>query len=329
MLDEALQQFSMRFGEVQQQVFESWVQPALFELGMGNFLEDAYTGTGWFMVGVLQIVIMLLGIGLLERFWPAEVQRGWRAVWPDVFYTCLHRLGVFRVAMFFMVAPWVDEFFGWAAVHGVQGIQLDALVAPWWTGVTDTAWFSLLLYLVAFDFVDYWIHRGQHASNRWWALHAVHHSQRQMTMWSDNRNHLLDDLLRDLILALVARSIGVAPGQFVAVVAITLMVESLSHANTRWRFGPLFEKLVVDPRFHRVHHAIGIGHESRGPGSLGGCNYAVLFPVWDILFGTANFRSAVEPTGIRDQLPEHGARDYGRGVWSQQWLGVKRLLSRA
>ena len=90
MLDEALQQFSMRFGEVQQQVFESWVQPALFELGMGNFLEDAYTGTGWFMVGVLQIVIMLLGIGLLERFWPAEVQRGWRAVWPDVFYTCLH-----------------------------------------------------------------------------------------------------------------------------------------------------------------------------------------------------------------------------------------------
>ena len=329
MLDEALQQFSMRFGEVQQQVFESWVQPALFDLGMGNFLEDAYTGTGWFMVGVLQILIMLLGIGLLERFWPAEVQRGWRAVWPDVFYTCLHRLGVFRVAMFFMVAPWVDEFFGWAAVHGVQGIQLDALVAPWWTGVTDTAWFSLLLYLVAFDFVDYWIHRGQHASNRWWALHAVHHSQRQMTMWSDNRNHLLDDLLRDLILALVARSIGVAPGQFVAVVAITLMVESLSHANTRWRFGPLFEKLVVDPRFHRVHHAIGIGHESRGPGSLGGCNYAVLFPVWDILFGTANFRSAVEPTGIRDQLPEHGARDYGRGVWSQQWLGVKRLLSRA
>jgi sterol desaturase/sphingolipid hydroxylase (fatty acid hydroxylase superfamily) len=329
MLDDALNEFSLHFGDVQQLVFESWVQPAMFALGMGNLLEDAYTATGWLMVGALQILVMIFCIGLLERLWPAEPQKGWRAVWPDVVYTLVHRLGVFRVAMFFLVAPWVDAFFGWAAVHGVQGIQLDAWVAPWWSGVTDTAWFSLLLYLVVFDFVDYWIHRGQHASNRWWALHALHHSQRQMTMWSDNRNHLFDDLLRDLILALVARSIGVAPGQFVAVVAITLMVESLSHANTRWRFGGLLDKLLVDPRFHRVHHAIGIGHESRGPGSLGGCNYAVLFPVWDILFRTADFRSQIEPTGIRDQLPEHGARDYGQGLWSQQWLGLKRLFGRA
>jgi len=24
-------------------------------------------------------------------------------------------------------------------------------------------------------------------------------------------------------------------------------------------------------------------------------------------------------------LPEHGGRDYGDGLWQQQWLGLKRL----
>ena len=37
---------------------------------------------------------------------------------------------------------------------------------------------------------------------------------------------------------------------------------------------------------------------------------------------------AVEPTGIRDQLPEQGGRDYGQGFWAQQWLGLKRLAGR-
>ena len=119
------------------------------------------------------------------------------------------------------------------------------------------------------------------------------------------------------------------PGQFVAVVAFTQLVESFSHANVRLGFGWLGERLLVSPRFHRQHHAIGIGHESHGPGTLGGCNFAVLFPLWDILFATARFDGRCEPTGIRDQLPEFGSRDYGRGFWRQQWLGLQRLLARS
>ena len=56
-----------------------------------------------------------------------------------------------------------------------------------------------------------------------------------------------------------------------------------------------------------------------------GNNYAVLFPLWDMLFRTANFGGDFGPTGIADQLPAEGGRDYGRGFWAQQWLGLKRL----
>ena len=55
----------------------------------------------------------------------------------------------------------------------------------------------------------------------------------------------------------------------------------------------------------------------------------MLFPVWDLLFGTARFEPRYDPTGIRDQLPEAGGRDYGRGFWAQQWRGLQRLFGAA
>jgi len=46
-----------------------------------------------------------------------------------------------------------------------------------------------------------------------------------------------------------------------------------------------------------------------------------------VLFGTANFEQRYDSTGVRDQVEAN--RDYGRGFWSQQWIGLKRLFGRA
>ncbi|MFX5562939.1 sterol desaturase family protein, partial [Acinetobacter baumannii] len=81
------------------------------------------------------------------------------------------------------------------------------------------------------------------------------------TLWSDNRNHLLDDLLRSLVFAVTALAIGVEPSQFLLLVALSQLMQSLQHANVRLHFGRIGERLLVSPRFHRTHHAIGIGHE--------------------------------------------------------------------
>jgi sterol desaturase/sphingolipid hydroxylase (fatty acid hydroxylase superfamily) len=317
------------FGQIQHWLFETAVQPAVFALGGASILEDAYDATGWLQIGLLQIAVMLAVIGPLQRWRPVEPLTDRAAVRVDVLYTLLHRLGLFRVAMFFAVDPLWDTLWGWLAVQGVTGWQLDTLIAPVWPGVSDTALAAFAVYLVVFDFANYWIHRGQHQFGGWWALHAVHHSQRQMTMWTDNRNHLLDSVVVDLVLVQLGHVIGVAPGQFVAVVAMSQLVESLSHANARLGFGWLGERLLVSPRFHRLHHSLGLGHESGGKGTLGGHNFAVLLPVWDVLFGTARFQGNDFATGIRDQLPEEGGREYGRGFWAQQRLGLLRLVGRA
>lgn len=310
------------FDSAQTLLFEGFVQPLVFSLGLGNLLEDAYAATGWLLLGLLQVAAMLLIMLVLERRWPVEPVTDRHAVTVDVIYSLVHRLGLFRLALFFTLEPLWDALLGQARLWGLETWHLDSL----WPGVTDVAWVSLLIYLVLFDFVGYWVHRAQHQFHWWWALHAVHHSQRQMTVWSDNRNHLLDDALLASVFALLAVLVGVEPGQFVAITVITRLLQSLQHANLRWHFGRVGERLLVSPRFHRLHHSIGIGHESSGRGTLGGHNFGVLLPWWDQLFGTANFDLRYDPTGVRDQLPNEGAVDYGHGFWAQQGLGLKRML---
>ncbi len=323
--NEAMDALTDAFAFLQQWLFETLVQPVGFALGQGNLLEKAYEGTGWLVVGLLQIAVMLVVIGPLQKRWPAEPMADARAVKIDILYTVIHRLGVFKLVMFFTLETWFENVWGQLRTMGLPTWHLDQV----WPGVTDQAVVSFVIYLVFFDFVHYWMHRAQHQSARWWALHALHHSQRQMTMWSDNRNHLLDDVITSLVLAAVAMLVGVGPGQFVALVAVSQLSENFQHANVRMWFGRVGERLWVSPRFHRRHHSIGIGHESdlEGRKVLGGCNFGVLLPWWDMLFGTADFQLRYDATGVRDQ-GEQG-RDYGQGFWAQQRLGLLRLLGRA
>jgi len=299
-------------------VFEGLVQPLLFASGSMGLAEVAFDFTEAMVLGAIEVLLLALVLGGFERLAPVEAMTDRAAVRTDIVYTLLHRLGGFGLMVFWLFTPLIDALEAKLRLLGVSRMNIDQL----WPGITDRPLVSFLMYLVVLDAVDYWLHRGQHRLQWWWQLHAVHHSQRQMTFWSDQRNHLLDDLIRDAILAMVAIAVGVAPGQFVALVMASRVLESLQHANLRWRWPGFLEKLLVSPSYHRLHHAIGFGHE----GPARGVNFAVLFPIWDILFRTADWRSGFVPTGIRDQLD---GRDYGRGFWSQQWRAIERWTGRA
>jgi len=315
------------FNDLHQAFFESVVQPLLMAMGWGGYLEPAFEGSMWFLFGLGQLLVLVAILGPLQRWRPVEPVTDTATVRTDMLYTVIHRLGIFKLGMFFLLEPILNSLMGQLSVLGWVTPQLDDV----WPGVTDQALVGFVLYLLVFDLVHYGIHRAQHQFDWWWKLHALHHAQRQMTMWSDNRNHLLDDVLTSAVLALCAQLIGLPPGQFVALVALTQLSESFQHANLRLDFGSWGERLWISPRFHRLHHGIGGGHETRVPGTdrtvLGGHNFGVLLPWWDMLFQTADFSPGYGPTGVRDQV-EQGRR-YGDGFWSQQWLGLMRLFNRA
>jgi sterol desaturase/sphingolipid hydroxylase (fatty acid hydroxylase superfamily) len=317
------------FGGAHGWLFEHVVEPVVFASGLGAFTEEAFEGTEWFMVGMVELAALYLVLRPLEALLPVHKFGNPYARWNDFLYTVIHRLGLFSIAIFFTLDPLMDHIAGMMRMQGVRPFNLEALLPS----MPPLA--SFALYLVVLDFFDYWYHRAQHQVDWWWGLHSLHHSQRDMNLWSDNRNHLLDDLLRDIYMAVIALAIGVAPGQYVLLVSVSRAVQSLQHANVRIHFGRLGEFLLVSPRFHRTHHAIGVGHDAQRS-STRGCNFAVLLPVWDVLFGSARFEQHFAETGVRDQLDRTRAdgsfvagRDYGRGFWRQQWLGLKRMVEYA
>ena len=304
-----------QFAALHGHVFETGVLPIVHALGLGGYAEQAFDGTEFFLIGAIEITLLALVLGAVEKWRPAELQTDQDAKKIDVLYTLLHRLGFVPLMMFLLLMPFVDAIDGTMRMFDIIPWKLeDALPS-----LNDSPWLSFAVYLVVLDLFAYWLHRAQHKFAPWWALHSLHHSQRQMSFWTDDRNHLLDDFAMDGAFAMAALLIGVAPLQFVTIVVATRMVESLSHANLKLSFGRIGQYLVVSPRFHRIHHGIGVGHEGRARG----CNFAVLLPVWDVLFRTANFENSYPSTGIRDQLD--GA-EYGRGFWAQQWLGLQRLM---
>jgi len=315
------------FAQAQGWLFQYVIEPAMYYSGQADFLEDAFEGTEWFLIGLCELVLIFLVLRPLESLVPVHRFTDRRARWNDFVYTLLHRLGFFPVLIFFTVDPMMDHVAALLRMDGVRPFNLENLAPE----MSPLAAFAI--YFVVLDFFDYWFHRAQHHFRWWWGLHSLHHSQQNMNLWSDDRNHVLDDLLRDLYMALIALAIGVPPGQYVLLVSLSRILQSLQHANVRIHFGRIGEWLLVSPRYHRMHHAIGKGHESKGTGSLGGCNFAVLLPIWDIVFRTANFTPEFAHTGVRDQLPRTRpdgttvpGRDYGRGFWRQQWLGVKRMI---
>lgn len=310
-----MEALSSLWGAAHGWVFQACVAPLAYRFGWTAYLDQAYDATELFLVGVVEVAVIALAFTGLERWRPVEVRQDRAAVRTDVLYTLLHRLGIAPLVFFVVLAPFVDAVDGWLRLHDLLPAQLEEGLP----GLATHPLASFVAYLVVLDLVRYWIHRGQHASAAWWALHSLHHSQRSMTVWTDDRNHLLDDLLVDAIVSAVALAIGLPPGQFVILVAATRMLESLSHANARISFGRWGEMLLVSPRFHRLHHALDVEHS----GSGGGRNFATLLPIWDRLFGTVDRRSGFPATGISDQLT---GRDYGRGFLRQQWLGVRRMF---
>jgi sterol desaturase/sphingolipid hydroxylase (fatty acid hydroxylase superfamily) len=307
---------------VQTLLYVDLIQPFFYHFGLMDYDEDTYDALYWVIVGVLEIVVTYAALRPLEVLRPVERWENRKALHADVIYTWIAKLGLINIAFFFLLQSVFDHWQSLIAIYDVPNIDIDGL----WPGVTDQPVVSFLIYLVVLDFFGYWYHRWQHRFGIWWELHAVHHSQQQMSLWADDRNHFLDDIIQAAFFAAISLFIGVQPTQFVVLVAVGNFMQSVQHINARLSYGWLLERLIVSPTFHRRHHAVGYGHE----GARYGCNFGVLFPWWDVIFKTASWNPAAEPTGIRDQLPgPHGvARSYGDGVSAQQWLAFKRIVER-
>jgi len=309
---------SQAFVALQGWLLDRLIQPPLLAMGLGSYLEMAFDGVEFFLCGVLQITAAYLLLRPLEALRPIEVWPNRKPVRVDVLYSLLDRLGIIPLLVFALLAPLFASADGWLRFNDIIPPQLEDV----FPALETRPLLSFLSYLVILDFAEYWRHRLSHTVRWWWALHAIHHSQRQMTLWTDSRNHLLDDLTGGFWFAAVALLVGIPPGHFIGLLIAVKTIENLSHVNARLSFGRVGERLLVSPRYHRWHHALELpaGHQYRY-----GCNFAVLLPLWDQLFGTQYRGQALPPCGLKyGPLPESAAQS---GFWRQQWEGLCALAA--
>ncbi len=284
--------------------------PALYQVGLMNWEDVSYGWALFALYGAAQVVVTFAVCLPLERWRPVERWPDSRAVWVDAAYTVLSRVGILPLVTYVLFYRAQVAVNGWVADQGLVPPTLEGL----FPALLGQQTLTFLLYAIILDFADYWRHRLSHKFHWWWALHSLHHAQRQMTFWSDDRNHLLDDLIAFVWFGFIALLIGVPPLQFPLLVLLLRFLESLSHANVRLSFGWLGERLLISPRFHRAHHGV------RAAGQRS-CNYGAVLPWWDMLFGSADFARDYVRTG-----DPSGEEALATGTWSQQqWAGLRRF----
>jgi sterol desaturase/sphingolipid hydroxylase (fatty acid hydroxylase superfamily) len=298
--------FDLAAGLVQEHV----LVPLLYALDLMEW-EDLAFGWALFAVyGAVQVVLTFAICLPLERWRPVEHWPDSKAVWVDVVYTVISRVGFLPVITFVLFYELQVSLNGFMTDHGWVPPTLERLF-PFLMGHQVM---TFLCYVVILDFAEYWRHRLSHSFRWWYALHALHHAQRQMTFWSDDRNHLLDEVLSFVWFTAVALLIGIPPLQFPLLVLVLRFLESLSHANVRLSFGSFGERLLISPRFHRAHHGVlAAGQRS--------CNYGAILPWWDMLFRTADFSRDYVRTGD-PRAPEALATG---GYLVQQMTGLRGL----
>jgi sterol desaturase/sphingolipid hydroxylase (fatty acid hydroxylase superfamily) len=279
-------------GQIQGAVFEQAVQPALYQLGLIDWSEDAFDSIEFALFGSLEVVLAYLLFRPLEFWRPAESWNERGAVRTDVVYTLVHRLGLVPAMIFLLLTPIGATIDGYLRLNGYIPPTVEQLIPR----LVNWPFLTFLIYIVLIDLGEYWRHRLQHRLSWWWALHSIHHDQRQMTLWADDRNHLLDDVLASVWSGTIALLIGVAPAAFPLVMIAFRLVESLSHTNVRLGFGRLGGFLLVGPHYHRLHHDV---EHARPPFDRKmGCNFAIILPVWDLIFGTWRRAAGYPPTGV-------------------------------
>ncbi|HYM73500.1 MAG TPA: sterol desaturase family protein, partial [Stellaceae bacterium] len=270
--------------QIQGAIFETAIQPALFHLGLMDWSEDAFDGVEFALFGAIEIALAYALFRPLELWRPVEQWGGrWserRAVRTDVIYTLVHRLGLVPAILFLVLTPIGATIDGYLRFKGYIPPEIEQMVRP----LFNHPFATFLVYIAVLDFGEYWRHRLQHRLPWWWALHSLHHDQRQMTLWSDDRNHILDDVLAATWSGTIAMLIGVPPTAYPLVMIGFRLIESLAHTNLRLGFGTVGSTLVVGPQYHRLHHAIE--HAQVPFDRSMGCNFAVILPVWDVIFGT-------------------------------------------
>ncbi len=152
------------------------------------------------------------------------------------------------------------------------------------------AWFIVFL---AQDFCFYWLHRTEHYSRLFWAVHSNHHSSEKYNFTVALRSSVLQPLYRFAFYIPIA-FLGFDGLTIMFMYAVNQFYQFFLHTETIGRLPKWYESIFVSPSHHRVHHASNIRYLDKNIGQV--------LIIWDKLFGTYEEETEKPVYGLTSNL---------------------------
>ena len=271
-------------------------------MGAGGWAQWLPAWTGWSAEAKMSAVAMPIFLLLIVAELVVSNQNErpayhWRDTLANVYLTLLNSLldaGV-RVLVAGSVMAWLYA-------------ERVVTMGPGWG-----YWAGLF---VAVDLMSYWIHRIEHTSRVFWAVHVTHHSSTLFNFTTGIRSSVLQPLYRFAFFAPLGL-LGFAGTDIWLVFAASQLYGHLMHTRRTGRV-PLWDGIFVTPSHHRVHHASNACYVDKNMGTV--------LILWDRLFGTFVRERADEPPvfGLVKSADIRGPFK----LWLHEWRSLGRDVFR-
>ncbi|MEP6342190.1 MAG: sterol desaturase family protein [Maricaulaceae bacterium] len=192
------------------------------------------------------------------------------------------------------------------------GFSMKASASGWgvfnlWAG---PLWLELALAVILLDGVIYLQHVLSHRVPFLWALHKVHHTDRDLDVTSALRFHPVEILFSMAYKIIWVLVLGPSVAAVIIFEVILNGSAMFNHANLRlplW-MDKILRPVIVTPDMHRVHHSVIEGETNR--------NYGFFLSVWDRLFRTYRAQPEAGHDGMTLGLAEHQHSGPKSLLWS-------------
>jgi sterol desaturase/sphingolipid hydroxylase (fatty acid hydroxylase superfamily) len=141
-------------------------------------------------------------------------------------------------------------------------------------------WSSFVAVFLLLDFLNYAVHRGQHAVPFLWRFHALHHSDPDVDVTTSVRHHPIEYLLATGFYWLAVLALDIPVIVVLSHAVAVFAAAALTHGNIslpEW-LERVLRLVVITLDLHLVHHSMSYDEAN--------ANFGAVFSVWDRLFGT-------------------------------------------
>lgn len=248
---------------------------SLKEFGGYMWNEITFQVVPWYQNYFWWLIVLSLVV------WGLEVTFPWRKnqkvirkdFWLDTFYMFFN-FYIFKLVFFAGLAAISSKAFVDLLGGNTEVISLfDARELPYWV--------QIVVFFLAMDFIQWFVHVLLHKFDFLWQFHKVHHSVEEMGFAAHLRYHWMENVFytpaKYIVLLLIG---GFEPSSVFVIYYTNIAIGHLNHANLNLDYGPL-KFILNNPKMHIWHHAKTLPEERKN-----GANFGISLSIWDYIFRT-------------------------------------------